>query len=55
VHLAEMFKNQKGGTKKYLACKTKISSLKNAYLTTQALKASESLSGFIWTEEGRQP
>ncbi|KAG2370125.1 hypothetical protein BDR07DRAFT_1371126 [Suillus spraguei] len=52
AHLAEVFKKQKGGAKTYSACKTKFSSLKKAYLTTQALKVSGSSSGFTWTQEG---
>ncbi|KAG1839200.1 hypothetical protein DFJ58DRAFT_733421 [Suillus subalutaceus] len=38
AHLAEHFKNQKGGAKTNSACNTKFSSLKKAYHATQALK-----------------
>lgn len=51
VHIAQEFKNQKGGLKTDGVCKSKFSSLKSAYFAAQAIKVGGSASGFTWTDK----
>ncbi|KAG2741717.1 hypothetical protein P692DRAFT_20750091 [Suillus brevipes Sb2] len=51
VHIAQEFKNQKGGLKTDGVCKSKFSSLKSGYFAAQAIKTGGLASGFTWTDK----